>query len=44
MRLLDVGVPLVSSAIALWAMSSYSITEEKAREVRAELETRRGAA
>lgn len=44
MRLLDVGVPLVSSAIALWAMASYSITEEKAREVRAELEARRGAA
>jgi GPH family glycoside/pentoside/hexuronide:cation symporter len=43
MRLLDVGVPLVSSAIALWAMSSYSITEEKAREVRAELEARRGS-
>ena len=42
MRLLDVGVPIVASAIAIWAMAGYSLTEEKAREVRAQLEARRG--
>jgi GPH family glycoside/pentoside/hexuronide:cation symporter len=43
MRLFDVGVPIVTSAIAIWAVAAYSITEEKARSVRAELEARRGA-
>ncbi len=42
MRLLDVCVPIATSALAIWAISAYSITEEKARSVRAELEARRG--
>jgi GPH family glycoside/pentoside/hexuronide:cation symporter len=42
MRLFDVGVPIVASLIAMWVIASYSITEEKAREVRTELEARRG--
>ena len=44
MRLFDVGVPIVASAIAIWVVASYSITEERARAVRAELEQRRGKA
>lgn len=42
MRLFDVAVPIVASAIAIWVVASYPITEEKARSVRAELEARRG--
>jgi GPH family glycoside/pentoside/hexuronide:cation symporter len=42
LRVFDVGIPIVTSAIALWIIFSYSITEEKAHEIRAELERRRG--
>jgi Na+/melibiose symporter-like transporter len=33
---------MISSAVAIWIVASYEITEEKAHEVRAELERRRG--
>ncbi|MBD3217855.1 MAG: MFS transporter [candidate division Zixibacteria bacterium] len=42
MRLFDAGVPIVTSAIAIWAVAKFPITEQKAREVREELERRRG--
>ena len=42
MRLFDAFVPCVASGIAIWAVASYSITEEKAHEVRLQLEARRG--
>lgn len=42
MRLLDVGIPIISSAIAIWVVASYPITEASAREVRNQLEARRG--
>jgi GPH family glycoside/pentoside/hexuronide:cation symporter len=42
MRLIDAFVPVLASAIAIWAVASYSITEEKAHEVRVKLEQRRG--
>jgi glycoside/pentoside/hexuronide:cation symporter, GPH family len=42
MRLFDVGVPLVTSALAIWVVYLYPISETKAHEVRAELEQRRG--
>lgn len=44
MRLFDAFVPCLASAIAIWSIASYSITEEKAHEVRAQLEARRGSA
>ncbi|MEL7536465.1 MAG: MFS transporter [Pseudomonadota bacterium] len=44
MRLFDAFVPCIASGIAIWAIASYSITEEKAYSVRKELEARRGAA
>ena len=44
MRLLDAFVPCAASGIAIWAIASYSITEEKAHEIRAKLEARRGTA
>jgi GPH family glycoside/pentoside/hexuronide:cation symporter len=43
MRLCDALIPAIASAIAIWAISSYTITEEKAHEVRMKLEARRGA-
>jgi GPH family glycoside/pentoside/hexuronide:cation symporter len=42
MRIWDIAVPVVASAIAIWAIAAYTITEEKAHEVREALEARRG--
>jgi glycoside/pentoside/hexuronide:cation symporter, GPH family len=42
MRLCDAGIPILTSAIALWAVARYPITEARAHEVRQELERRRG--
>ena len=44
MRFFDVVVPIISTVLAIWAVYSFSITEEKAHEIRAELEARRGKA
>lgn len=43
MRLFDAGIPIVASAFAIWAVAAFPITEERAHEVRQELERRRGA-
>ena len=42
MRLFDAFVPCIASGIAIWAIASFSITEDKAYEIRQELENRRG--
>ena len=42
MRLFDAGVPVISSALAIWAVYSFPITEERAHEIRLQLEQRRG--
>jgi GPH family glycoside/pentoside/hexuronide:cation symporter len=42
LRMFDAWVPFACSALAIWAIASFSITEEKAREVRQQLEARRG--
>ena len=42
MRLFDAIVPCLASGVAIWAIASYTITEEKAHEVRKQLEDRRG--
>lgn len=42
MRLCDAVIPFLTSGIAIWVMATYAITEEKAHEVRKELERRRG--
>ena len=42
-RACDILIPIAASAVAIWVIASYSITEERAHEVRLELETRRGA-
>ncbi len=43
MRLFDAFVPVLASAIAIWIIATYSIDEEKAHEIRMQLEQRRGA-
>jgi GPH family glycoside/pentoside/hexuronide:cation symporter len=42
MRIYDVCIPLFGSAIALWMVASYPITEQRAYDIRAQLETLRG--
>ncbi len=42
LRVFDVGVPLLTSAIAIWIIYTYEITEAKAHEIREVLEQRRG--
>ena len=44
MRLFDAFIPVLASAIAIWTIVTFSVTEEKAYEVRQILETRRGVA
>ncbi len=44
MRIFDIAIPIVASAVAIWTVASYEITEEKAHAVRLELQRRRGAA
>ena len=41
LRVFDVGIPILTSSIALWIMYGYEITETKAHEIRATLEKRR---
>ncbi|MFT5373161.1 MAG: GPH family glycoside/pentoside/hexuronide:cation symporter [Lysobacterales bacterium] len=43
MRIFDAFVPFIASGIAIWAIATYSLTEEKAHEIRKQLEARRGA-
>ena len=42
LRVFDIGVPLITSALAILIMATYKISEEKAYEIRAELQRRRG--
>jgi GPH family glycoside/pentoside/hexuronide:cation symporter len=42
MRLCDAFLPFVASGVAIWAIATFSITEQRAHEVRRELEARRG--
>ncbi len=42
LRVFDVGVPIITSALAIWIIATYSITESKAHEIRQQLEQRRG--
>ncbi|MCC5834013.1 MAG: MFS transporter [Opitutales bacterium] len=42
MRFFDVAIPIVASAVAIWLVASYTITEDKARAIRSQLEARRG--
>ena len=43
LRIFDVIVPIIFSGVAIWAIVVYDLTEEKAHQVRGELERRRGS-
>ena len=42
LRIADIVIPSLTAALAIWVMWQYGLTEEKAREIKAELESRRG--
>ena len=42
LRLFDIFVPVITAAIAIWIMRNYSLSEDKAKEIKAKLVTRRG--
>jgi GPH family glycoside/pentoside/hexuronide:cation symporter len=42
LRTFDVCIPIFTSAIALWLIASYSLSEKRMHEIRTELESRRG--
>ena len=44
LRVFDVGIPMATSALAIWLIASYPITEERAHACRKQLEARRGSA
>ena len=44
MRACDAFIPFATSALAIWAIATYTLTETRGREMREELEARRGAA
>ena len=42
LRIADIAIPAFTAGLAILVMWSYSLTEERAREIKAELESRRG--
>lgn len=42
LRIADIVVPAFTAGLAIWVMWNYNLTEEKAREIQAELVARRG--
>jgi len=42
LRIFDIFIPVVFTMIAIWAVKAYPISEERAYEIRKELEKRRG--
>jgi glycoside/pentoside/hexuronide:cation symporter, GPH family len=44
LRLYEIGVPILTYALAIVAVATYDLTQEKAQEIRLELEKRRGKA
>jgi GPH family glycoside/pentoside/hexuronide:cation symporter len=42
MRLCDVGIPIVTSVIAIYIIMTFDISESKAYDIRAQVEKRRG--
>jgi GPH family glycoside/pentoside/hexuronide:cation symporter len=42
LRLADIIIPVVTAGLAIWVMWSYSLSEDRAKEIKAQLEERRG--
>ena len=41
MRIVDVVIPAIAAALAIWAVANFRITEEKSAEIREKLDERR---
>ena len=44
MRFCDIGIPIVTTLVAIYIIATFDISEDKAYEVRRQLEERRGKA
>ncbi len=42
LRIADIAIPALTAALAIWVMWNYSLSEDRAREIKAELVKRRG--
>jgi GPH family glycoside/pentoside/hexuronide:cation symporter len=42
LRIADIVIPAITAGLAILVMWKYNLTEERAREIKAELESRRG--
>jgi len=42
LRIADIVIPVLTAALAIWVMWNYDLTEERAHEIKEELEMRRG--
>lgn len=42
MRITDIAMPAITAALAIWVMWKYSLTEDRAKEIKKELVERRG--
>jgi GPH family glycoside/pentoside/hexuronide:cation symporter len=42
LRIFYSGIPIVGTLIAMWVMRNYDLSEEKAKEIKAQLTARRG--
>ncbi len=42
MRITDIVLPVLTAALAIWVMREYSLTEKRARDIKATLVERRG--
>ena len=42
LRIADIVFPVVTAALAIWVMWKYSLSEDRAKEIKEELEQRRG--
>jgi GPH family glycoside/pentoside/hexuronide:cation symporter len=42
MRITDIALPVITAALAIWVMWKYSLSEDRAKEIKAELIERRG--
>ncbi len=42
MRITDIALPVITAALAIWVMWKYDLSEERAKEIKAELVNRRG--
>jgi GPH family glycoside/pentoside/hexuronide:cation symporter len=42
LRIADIIIPVVTAGLAIWIMWKYDLSEEKAKDIKAQLEARRG--